>query len=48
MSQVGTRYTLSTDADLGFAEAVGRVRAELAAEGFGDGQRDLDGRRGPV
>ena len=28
-------YTLSTTTDLGFAEAVARVRDELAAEGFG-------------
>jgi uncharacterized protein (DUF302 family) len=35
MSQVVSRYTLSTDTDLGFPEAVARVREELAAEGFG-------------
>ena len=35
MSQVGSSYTLSTTSDLGFTEAVARVREELAAEGFG-------------
>jgi uncharacterized protein (DUF302 family) len=35
MSEVGTRYTLSTPTDHSFAEAVARVRAELAREGFG-------------
>ena len=35
MSQVGSRYTLSTTTDLKFAEAVARVREELAQEGFG-------------
>ena len=28
-------YTLTTSTDLAFADAVGRVREELAAEGFG-------------
>jgi uncharacterized protein (DUF302 family) len=35
MSQVGSSYTLSTATDLSFADAVGRVRDELAQEGFG-------------
>ncbi len=35
MSQVGSSYTLSTATELSFAEAVARVREELAAEGFG-------------
>lgn len=35
MSEVGSRYTLSTDTDLDFSDAVTRVREELAAEGFG-------------
>jgi uncharacterized protein (DUF302 family) len=35
MSQVDTRYTLSTITDLAFADAVARVRDELTAEGFG-------------
>jgi uncharacterized protein (DUF302 family) len=35
MSQVVSRYTLSTDTDLGFPEAVDRVREQLAEEGFG-------------
>ena len=35
MSQVGSRYTLSTTTDLKFAEAVARGREELAQEGFG-------------
>ncbi len=35
MSQVGSSYTLSTGTDLDFAEAVTRVREELAREGFG-------------
>ena len=35
MSQVGSRYTLSTTTDLKFAEAVARVREELAKEWFG-------------
>ncbi|HEX3520338.1 MAG TPA: DUF302 domain-containing protein [Solirubrobacteraceae bacterium] len=35
MSQVGSRYTLSTTTGLKFAEAVARVREELAQEGFG-------------
>ena len=35
MSQVGSRYTVSTTTDLEFAEAVARVREELAQEGFG-------------
>jgi uncharacterized protein (DUF302 family) len=30
-----TPYAITTTPDLGFAEAVGRVREELAAEGFG-------------
>lgn len=35
MSQVRSSYTLSTTTDLKFSEAVGRVRQELATEGFG-------------
>ena len=35
MSQVGSRYTVSTTTDLKFAEAVARVREELAQERFG-------------
>jgi uncharacterized protein (DUF302 family) len=36
MPQVDSHtYTLTTSTDLAFAEAVGRVREELAAEGFG-------------
>ena len=35
MSQVGSRYTRSTTTDLKFADAVARVREELAQEGFG-------------
>ncbi len=35
MSQVGRSYTLSTRTELGFVEAVARVREELAREGFG-------------
>ena len=35
MSQIDTDYTLSTNTELGFADAVTRVRDELAAEGFG-------------
>jgi uncharacterized protein (DUF302 family) len=35
MSQVDTRYTLSTTTSLSFDDAVSRARAELAAEGFG-------------
>ncbi len=35
MSQVGSSYTLSTCTELGFADAVARVREELAREGFG-------------
>jgi uncharacterized protein (DUF302 family) len=35
MSQVGSAYTLSTTTELPFADAVTRVREELAAEGFG-------------
>jgi uncharacterized protein (DUF302 family) len=35
MSQVDSRYTLSTITELGFADAVTRVREELANEGFG-------------
>jgi uncharacterized protein (DUF302 family)/glutaredoxin len=35
MSEVGSSYTLSTDTDLNFLDAVTRVREELAAEGFG-------------
>ena len=35
MSQVGSSYTLSTNTELTFSEAVARVREELAAEGFG-------------
>ncbi|HET8979643.1 MAG TPA: DUF302 domain-containing protein [Solirubrobacteraceae bacterium] len=35
MSQVGNRYALSTATEHGFEEAVARVRAELAQDGFG-------------
>ena len=35
MSQVDSSYTLSTTTELAFADAVARVREELAAEGFG-------------
>jgi len=36
MSQVhSSTYTLSTTTELGFSDAVARVREELAAEGFG-------------
>ncbi len=35
MSRVHSGYTLSTSTELGFADAVARVREELAAEGFG-------------
>jgi uncharacterized protein (DUF302 family) len=35
MSQLRSSYTLSTTTDLKFADAVARVRDELAAEGFG-------------
>ncbi len=35
MSQVGSSYTLSRDTELSFADAVARVRGELASEGFG-------------
>jgi uncharacterized protein (DUF302 family) len=35
MSQVGSSYTLSTTTERAFADAVARVRQELAAEGFG-------------
>jgi uncharacterized protein (DUF302 family) len=35
MSTVGSSYTLSTTTTLPFDEAVGRVRQELSAEGFG-------------
>jgi len=35
MSQVHSGYTLSTATELPFADAVARVRAELASEGFG-------------
>lgn len=35
MSGTGSSYTLSTTTSLSFDEAVGRVREELAAEGFG-------------
>ena len=35
MSQVDSSYTLSTSTELGFAEAVTRVREELAHERFG-------------
>lgn len=35
MSQIGSSYTLSTTTELGFEEAVARVREELAADGFG-------------
>lgn len=35
MSRVDSSYTLSTTTELPFADAVARVRDELAAEGFG-------------
>jgi len=35
MSQVGSRYTVSTRTELAFEQAVARVREELAREGFG-------------
>ncbi len=35
MSQVDTGYALTTTVELPFADAVERVRAELAEEGFG-------------
>ena len=35
MSQVGSSYTLSAATSLSFADAVTRVRDELAKEGFG-------------
>ena len=35
MSGIGSSYTLSTTTSLSFDEAVGRVREELAADGFG-------------
>lgn len=35
MSQVGSRYALSTATEHSFEEAVARVRAELAQDGFG-------------
>jgi uncharacterized protein (DUF302 family) len=35
MSQVDTGYALSTRTELGFADALARVREELAREGFG-------------
>ena len=35
MSQVDSRYALSTTTELGFTDAVTRVREELANEGFG-------------
>jgi uncharacterized protein (DUF302 family) len=35
MSQVGSSYTLRTVTESSFDEAVGRVRQELTAEGFG-------------
>jgi uncharacterized protein (DUF302 family) len=35
MSQVGSSYTLSRDTELSFADAVARVREELAKDGFG-------------
>ncbi len=35
MSQIGSSYTLSTSTELGFAQAVTRVREELARERFG-------------
>ena len=35
MSQVDSSYTLSTTTTLAFADAVARVREELAQEGFG-------------
>jgi uncharacterized protein (DUF302 family) len=35
MSGIGSSYTLSKSTSLSFDEAVGRVRDELAAEGFG-------------
>jgi uncharacterized protein (DUF302 family) len=35
MSQVGSSYTLTTTTELAFADALARVREELAREGFG-------------
>ena len=35
MSQIRSSYTLSTATELSFADAVDRVRAELAEQGFG-------------
>jgi uncharacterized protein (DUF302 family) len=35
MSQVDSRYTLSATTELGFTDAVTRVREELANDGFG-------------
>ncbi len=35
MSPVGSSYTLTTTTELAFADAVARVREELAQEGFG-------------
>lgn len=35
MSRVGNSYTISATTDLPFADAVSRVREELAREGFG-------------
>ncbi|HZE06354.1 MAG TPA: DUF302 domain-containing protein [Solirubrobacteraceae bacterium] len=35
MSQVGSRYAVNTTTQHGFEDAVARVRAELAEEGFG-------------
>jgi len=35
MFQVHSSYTLSTTTELPFADAVARVREELASEGFG-------------
>lgn len=47
----GTRYTLSETTDVSVEEALGRVRAELAREGFGvlceiDVQRTLEAKLG--
>ncbi len=35
MPEVGSSYTLTASTELEFVDAVGRVREELAAEGFG-------------
>ena len=44
MSQVDSRYPLSTTTELGFTNAVTRVREELANEGFGILDSDVSDR----